>query len=133
VSVLARAGDGAAPQALLDAVRAKLASDDVRPMTDFVTVQSAEIVEYEVEATVYTFAGPDSTVVLTEANANLQRYVDELHRMGRDVTLSGIYASLHVGGVQRVVLTAPLVDVVISRTQASHCTAISLNYGGLGE
>jgi len=133
VSVLSRDGNGAASQALLDTVAAKLTSDDVRPMTDFVTVQSAEIVEYEVDATVYTFAGPDSTVVLAEAEANLRRYVDESHRMGRDVTLSGIYAALHVGGVQRVVLAAPLADIVISRTQASFCTGITVTHGGIGE
>jgi len=133
VSVLSRSGNGTASQALLDTIAAKLTADDVRPLTDFVTVRSAEIVEYAVNATVYTYAGPDSTVVLDEANANLQLYVEESHRMGRDVTRSGIFAALHVGGVQNVVLTAPAADVVIERHQASFCTSIAVNYGGVGE
>lgn len=133
VSILSRDGDGTAPQSLIDTVEAKLAADDVRPMTDFVRVQSAEIVPYTVDATVYTYAGPDSTVVLKEARASLQRYVDESHRMGRDVTLSGIYAALHIGGVQRVELHAPTADVEVGRTQASYCSNITVTYGGTGE
>jgi phage-related baseplate assembly protein len=133
VSILSRTGDGTAPQVLLDAVAAKLASDDVRPMTDFVTVQSAELVPYTVEATIYTYAGPDSSVVLSEATARLQRYIGESHRMGRDVTLSGIYAALHVGGVQRVNLMSPDADIEVARTQASFCTNVTVSYGGTGE
>jgi len=133
VPILSRTGNGTASPALLDHVDQALASDDVRPMTDHVTVQSAEIVPYNVMATVFTFAGPDSSVVLSEANTRLSRYIEESHWLGRDVPLSGLYAALHVDGVQRVELTEPLVDVVIGRTQASHCTGVTITYGGVDE
>ena len=133
VSILSRTGNGTASAALLDHVEQALAGDDVRPMTDHVTVQSAEIVPYTVMATVFTFAGPDSSVVLSEANARLSRYIEESHRLGRDVPLSGLYAALHVDGVQRVELTEPLVDVVIGRTQASYCASVTITYGGVDE
>ena len=133
VSILAREGDGAAGVELLDKVSSVLASDDVRPLTDHVVVQSAEIIPYSVEATLYTFAGPDSQVVLSEAEARLQSYIDESHRLGRDVVRSAIIAALHAGGVQRVELAFPASDIAVDRTQASHCTGVVIEYGGVDE
>lgn len=64
VTVQSRTGDGTAPQALLDEVAAVLTNADVRPLTDEVAVQSAEIVPYAIRGRVYTYAGPDSAVVM---------------------------------------------------------------------
>lgn len=132
VSILSREGDGTASDELLDNVEEKLAADNVRPMTDSVTVQSAEIVNYTIEATIYTFAGPDSAVVMNESGASAQRYVNESHRMRRDITLDGVYAALRVPGVQRVVLASPLADIAISEGQASYAGSVVLTYGGIG-
>lgn len=133
VSVLSREGDGTASAELVDIVEAVLAADDVRPLTDHVTVQSAGVTPYQVEAVVYTFAGPDASVVMAESLARLQKYVNDSHRMGRDVTRSGLYAALHSPGVQRVVLTLPAADVVVDRTDATYCTAIDVTHGGVDE
>ena len=133
VSIMSRTGNGAASSELVAAVQAVLAADNVRPLTDFVTVQSAEIVDFAVNATIYTYSGPDSAVVLAEARARLDRYVAESHKIGRDVTVSGIYSALHIDGVQRVMLTSPAANIAISRTQASHCTGITIAHGGVDE
>lgn len=133
VTVLSRNGDGTADAELLAAVAASVSADNVRPMTDNVTVQSAEIVPFTVEGTRYTYAGPDSAVVLAESDRRLQAYVDEAHRLGRDITMSGLFAAAHVEGIQRVELTTPVADIVISRTQAPYCTGIALAYGGVDE
>ena len=50
VSVLARDGDGTADPALIAAVAAALQADDVRPLTDKVTVRGAEILRYHARA-----------------------------------------------------------------------------------
>jgi len=133
VTVLSRQGDGAPSAALVDAVEAALADDSVRPLTDHVTVQAATIVPYNVQATVYTYAGPDSALVLAESQRRLEAYIEASHRLGRDVPLSGIYSVLHSEGVQRVELDSPLADIVITRTQASHCTGITIIAGGVDE
>ncbi|TAA26570.1 baseplate assembly protein [Pseudoxanthomonas winnipegensis] len=133
ISVLARAGTGAADADLIADVGAALAADDVRPLTDHVTVQSATITPYQVTATIYTFAGPDSSVVMAEARARLQTYVDASHRMGRDVTMSGLYAALHTEGVQRVEIESPAGDLVIPRNGAAYCTGVTLTHGGVDE
>lgn len=131
VTVLVREGDGTPTPEVLTAVTAALRADDVRPLTDKVTVRGAGIVGYAVDAVLYTFAGPDSSVVLKEAAKRLDKYVSETHRIGREVTLSGIYAALHVDGVERVKLNAPRADVTVSATQAPYCEAVVITPGGV--
>lgn len=133
VTVLSRVGNGTADDALLKAVNDSVSAADKRPMTDFVTTQTAQIVNYVIKASIYTYAGPDSSVVLAEARRRLDAYVADSHRLGRDVTMSGLYAALHVDGVQRVEFTSPTQNVVVSRTQATYCTGITITYGGTDE
>lgn len=133
ISVLSRVGNGAASAPLLAAVEAKLNSDSIRPLTDLVTVQSASIVNFHVHADLYVYPGPDSSVVLAKALAALDTYIAQVHKIGRDVTLSGIYAALHQSGVQRVNLIHPTANVVITDTQASHCTSVNVTIAGTDE
>jgi phage-related baseplate assembly protein len=133
VSILSRTGSGAASPELIATIAAYVSDETRRPLTDFVTVQSAEIVNYAVVATLTTFSGPDGGVVLAAAQASLDAYVESSHRLGRDITRSALFAALHVEGVQNVVLTSPAADIVISRTQAPFCTGTTVNYAGTGE
>lgn len=133
VTVLSRTGDGTADQALLDAVNATLSAEDVRPLTDNVTVQSATIVNYTVDATLYFYSGPGSEQALANAQAAIEAYTEKQHRLGLDVTLSGVYAALHQPGVQRVELAAPTASIVVDRQSAAYCTGITLVDGGLDE
>lgn len=132
VSVLSRTGNGAASPALVAAVDSYVSDETRRPLTDFVTVQSAEIIPYAVVAHITTFSGPDAAVVLASARANLDAYVLESHRIGRHITISGLHAAMHVEGVQNVALASPTADIIISRVQAPHCTGITLNHAGTG-
>lgn len=131
--MLGREGDGTAPPELLDAVEQAVSAETVRPLTDYVTVQGAEIVPYTIAATLYFQPGPDSQVVLAEAQAEAQRYADRQHRLGMDITLSGVYAALHRAGVQRVELASPTQTLTVNRQQAAYCTAIALTDGGVHE
>ena len=133
VSVLARDGDGSADQALLDQVEAAVAGDDVRPLTDLVTVQSAQIVTYEIEAQLTLYPGPDSALILATAQDQLAKLRAQNRRVGRDITRSAIFAALHVAGVQNIALVAPLADVLIEDTQAAHASAITITIAGTGE
>lgn len=133
VTVLSRTGDGTASLELLAAVEAAVSANDVRPLTDHVTVQSAAIVDYAIEAELTTFAGPDSAIVLAEAEARLTDYVDGARRLGRDIVRSAIFAALHAEGVSNVALTSPPEDVPLDRTQAGHCTGVTIVHAGTGE
>ncbi|QTP60929.1 baseplate assembly protein [Billgrantia antri] len=133
VTLLSTEGDGTASQELLDNVDAALSAEDVRPLGDRLTVQSATIVEYSVDATLYVYPGPEQEPILEAAEASLQRYITAQRRIGRDIRRSALFAVLHVEGVQRVELTAPAADVVLDETQAAHCTGATVVIGGSDE
>ena len=129
VTILSAEGDGEADGALISAVDAALNAEDVRPLTDNVTVQSATIIPYEIIATLYIPPGPDPVAVQAAALASVQAFVADRHRVGADVRLSALYAALHVGGVERVTLTAPgvVADLVCTAEEAPFCTDITLS------
>lgn len=102
-------------------------------VADRVTVQSAAIVEYQINATLYFYPGPESEPIRAAAVKKLEAYITAQHRLGRDIRLSAIYAALHVEGVQRVELAAPLADIVLNNTQASFCTEYRVVTGGSDE
>lgn len=126
VYVLSRTGDGTAPQSTLDAVTVTLNGETIRPMTDEVTVLSANIVNYTVTAELTLLPGPDATVVLQSAIDAVTAFVESQRRIGYDVTLSGLYHALHQPGVQNVNLTSPISSLVLGDGQASYCTEINV-------
>lgn len=133
VTVLARDGTGAPSQELVDTVNTRLSGEDLRPLTDNVHTRGASIVNYQIDALLYTFAGPDPTVVVASAIAAVNVYIDDNRRLGRSITLSGLYAALHVGGVQRVELLSPTEDVHCNVNQAAYCDNINVTYGGIAQ
>lgn len=130
IYVLSRTGDGVADTALLDSVAAAVSADEVRPLTDNVTVLSASILTYEITAELVLYPGPDSSVVLAAARAAAREYADSVHRIGYDVSLSGVYQALHQPGVQRVNLAAPTGNIISAEGQAPYCAAINITVGG---
>nr|ELR5111148.1 baseplate J/gp47 family protein [Providencia stuartii] len=133
VTILSREGDGTAPADLVEKVTAALNDEDVRPVADRITVQSAKIVNYDIDAVIYCYPSPEYEPITAAAEAQLKRYVTEQHRLGRDIVLSAIYAALHVQGVQRVEIKKPVADIKLDKTQASYCSNISVALGGSDE
>ncbi|MEL7940974.1 baseplate assembly protein [Pseudomonas delhiensis] len=133
VSVLSVEGDGTASSDVLQAVADRLNDEDIRPVGDRVIVQSAQIVPYTVEASLYLYPGPEAELVRLAAEQALQGYIAAQRRLGRDIRLSAVYAALHVEGVQRVELARPEADVVLDETQAAYCESYSIVVGGADE
>lgn len=133
VYVLSRSGTGAASPALVSTVDAALNAETVRPLGDQVTIHAATITNYAIVANLFTFAGPDSAVVIAEAQSRIDAWVEDNRRIGRDITRSGIIAALFAGGVQNVTLTSPAADVVIDDSHAAWCTGITINWAGTAE
>lgn len=133
VTVLSREGDGTAAADLLAVVTAALNDESVRPVADRVTVQSATIVNYAIDAKLYLYPGPEAEPIKAAAIDRLQTYIKAQARLGRDIRKSAIYGALHVEGVQRVELTAPAADVVLDKSKAAFCTASTVTIGGTDE
>lgn len=133
VTLLSTEGDGTASQEIIDIVDAALSAEDIRPVGDRLTVQSATIVNYQVDATLYVYPGPEQEPVLEAAQAALNQYLSDQRRIGRDIRISALHAALHVEGVQRVELAQPVADVVLDETEAGYCTSATVVIGGSDE
>lgn len=133
ISVLSREGDGTASEELIRIVDKALNAENVRPVADRLTVQSAEIIAYQITAVLHLYPGPEAEPIRQAAEQKLQAYIATQHRLGRDIRLSAIYAALHVEGVQRVELASPTVDLVIAPHQAASCTGYTLSVGASDE
>lgn len=130
VSVLSRIGDGTASAGTLAAVEAVLTDDHVRPLTDLVTVQSADVQTFDIAAQLWLYSGPDPELILSTALASLGSYLATTRRLGRDIPRSAIIAALHVAGVQRVELAQPAADEVYTMLQSGHCAGIDVTVAG---
>lgn len=132
VTVLSHSGTGAADAALLAAVEAAL-SDDVRPFTDQVTVQSAAIVQYSVVAALNVYSGVESETVRQMAQAALSAWVSEQHRVGRSIRAAGLIGALMVEGVHDAALAAPglTADLIVEPGEAPYCTGTTVTVGGI--
>ncbi|MNJ42606.1 Baseplate J-like protein [compost metagenome] len=129
VTVLALEGSGEADPALLEAVRSKLNDDDVRPVGDRLTVQSAEILPYRIDAVVHMSGdGPEIEATLAECRRRLQHWINPRRRLGVEVARSGIDAQLHINGVSRVDLDN-WTDIRPTTAQAAWCEDITLTRG----
>lgn len=132
VSVLSSEGDGTASAELIATVNAALSDEDVRPVGDRLTVQSAEIIDYEINATLYFYPGPESEPIAVAAEEALQAWLAKQGSIGRDVAESAVKAALHVQGVQRVETDLPE-RIIITDTQAARCTSVTITRGGTDE
>lgn len=126
ITVLSREGDGSAPADLLGAVEAALNDESVRPVADRVTVQAATIFSYSVLAKLHLYDGVAAGPCLEAANAALAAYLAEQAKLGRSVRRDSYSAVLRVAGVDWVEITEPAADIIMDRTQAGYCTAVSV-------
>ena len=133
VTLLSTEANGIASSELIETVKVALNAEHVRPLCDTVIVQSAEVLEYQISATLSLFPSVLQSMVFVKAEKTINSYVSNQHRLGRDITLSGIYAALHQEGVQNVKITSPMADLVVTPQQVAYCTGITLKMGGIDE
>ena len=133
VSIMERDGDGTPSTELLQTVTDYLTQKTRRLLTDQVIVQAVTIRPFSVAARLAFFAGPDAEVVLATAKDSLAKYLTESRRIGRNITLSGLYAALKVPGVEDVLDLTPNATLVVSDTEAGYCTSVTITPGGVGD
>ncbi|MCB5201720.1 baseplate J/gp47 family protein [Neorhizobium sp. T786] len=112
--------------AVLQAVRVALSGEAVRPLTDSVTVQPPTVAPFSIRARLVVYPGPEAATVRANALTSLAAYLQRIRKVGYDATLSGIIAALTVGGVQNVILTSPVADVVASHYDLPVCVAVDV-------
>lgn len=131
VTVQGLVGDGSVDQALLDVVSRYLSDDDRRPVADRLTVQSATVLPYHVDAVIYlATTGPEAEPIREAAQARLVTFITQRRRLGVEISESAIHAALHVEGVRKVVLSN-WTDITPSESEAAYCTGYSVAVGAL--
>jgi len=126
VTVLSSEGEGVASPELLATVAAALNDENVRPLGDRVTVQSAQIIHYRIDAILHmNSAGPEVDASLAEATKRLAAWINPRKRLGVEVARSAVDAQVHVAGVSRVELP-DWVDLAPTKAQAAYCTGYSV-------
>ena len=129
VTVLSLDEPGSASAELLAAVTAYLNDDDVRPVADRLTVQSAQILSYRIDAKVYMAGnGPENEAILATCRERLQAWINPRRRLGVEVARSGVDAQLHINGITRVELTG-WVDIKPTKAQAAWCEGFTVVRG----
>lgn len=131
VTVLSSEGKGVASAELLATVKAALSDEDVRPVCDRVTVQSAQIIDYRIDAILHMAgAGPEGDASLAEATSRLAKWINPRKRLGVEVARSAVDAQLHVAGVARVELVG-WADLAPTKEQAAYCVGYDVKLAGV--
>ncbi len=111
---------------LVAGVQTALSAETVRPLTDRPRTQLGQPVNFSVVAALEVEAGPSPTVVRAQARTNLDMAIAEARRLEGQLSLSAIYAALHVPGISKVTLVQPVEGVSCNKRQYPHCIAIQL-------
>lgn len=126
VTILSSEGNGTADATLIAKVTAALNGENVRPVADRLTVQSAGIINYTINALLHIDSqGAEADVILQAASDSLAAFINPRRRIGVEVPRSAIDAALHVQGVRKVSLIG-WADVTPSATQAAYCTGFTV-------
>ena len=127
ITILQRDSEnGAASPELCQKVYDYVSGEKLRPTADRVTVQSAGVIEYQIQAVLHHNNLPETDPVLEEAIANINAFINSPKRIGQSIYLSAIFKQLHVSGVERVELISPPADVLVTAFEASFCTGVNV-------
>lgn len=122
---------GEASDELVSIVNRAVNAENVRPIADRVSVQSAQIQPYRIRAKLYITKEPEASAVLATAQAKTKAYTQAKNRIGRSVRLTAIHHCLHIDGVARIELIEPKTDIAIAALQAAYCESVDISIGGI--
>jgi len=109
-------------------IQEALNKKDVRPLTDFVVVESATIVNYSVVAQLNILPNQETAKVYTRAVEALSAGLEKLKKIGTSITLSEINDFLRVDGVKEVLILNPTSNVVIADSEIGVCSEKTITY-----
>lgn len=120
--------------ALLEAARARLGSERVRPLTDWVTVAAPTRVPYAVTVRLLGLQGADAAAVTAAVTASLTAYGDRLRAtLGHDLVPSQwSERAQRVGGVYQVTVDEPALRVLLPN-EWPDATGVTVTWAGLGD
>lgn len=136
IVVLSHIGDGTPTAQVLDAVRASLAqTEDVRPLTDHVTVVGATVTHYTVSYRLLIARGADPALLVAESQKALAAYTAARHKVGAPVVLTALDGAAHGDrvNVERITRLGPPNEVDPGLQGAAYCDGITVTYEIAGD
>lgn len=122
-----------ATDAFLEETREKLNADDIRPLTDYVTVANPETVDFSVDVTFYITRGSSAspTVIETNVREAVDQFIKwQTEKMGRDINPSYLTQMIMAAGAKRVEVRQPVFQT-IAATEVGRVTEKIVLNGGL--
>lgn len=136
ITILSHEGSGVASQSLLDEVYAYMLARPTRVMGDRITIKSATVIEYSVEADLWFYPGPTASTLLIDIQQEWANFRARSERLGLQnwITKNGVYGALDVpANVYRVDAKAFYVGssdqqlpIELTPGQAAYCTGLKL-------
>lgn len=133
VSVMGDRADPTPTAAEVTAVRDHLSRDDIKPMTDILTVRAATVISVPIAAQLKLYRGPDQSVVLADARANLETFLAQNKRMGRDLRLGAWLGRLYRDTVHSAIPITPTTDILATPYEVVYVPSIALTFTGVDE
>lgn len=126
--------DGTLPgPEVLEAIQEYLQDEEIRPMTDLVTVEAPEVKTFDINLTYYIARSnqAQATAIQAQVAAAIQNFVTwQTTEIGRDINPSELVRQIREAGAKRVELTAPDFEKV-EDTEVAQLGEKSVTYGGL--
>lgn len=118
---------------LLEKVRDVIDNDNIRPLTDRVSVLVPDTENYNIEFTYYIADSDKSSAMMIQENVNaaVELYREwQSEKIGRDINPSCLIQKVMAAGAKRVVIQSPDFTTV-GTTSVARCREINVVYGGL--
>lgn len=117
VSIMNSGTDPTPTDAQITNVTRRLFAPNIKPLTDVVTVSPVKVRYVDLDAAVYLYPGPDSSLVANDITKAMESLRNRIALTGRDLTQSALYAALNQEGVQEVKVNAPTESIIVDRDE----------------
>ncbi|MBQ3396320.1 MAG: baseplate J/gp47 family protein [Synergistaceae bacterium] len=120
-------------QEVLDAVLAKCGADDVRPLTDCVSVHSPETVNYALNVKYYIdrAKATQSTEIQVSVESAIHEWVTwQRSKLGRDLNPSELNHRIISAGAKRAEITSPSFKI-LKASELAVPSSMTITFGGL--
>ena len=118
---------------MLSIVEEALSADDVRPLTDRVTVSAPTAVSYDVDCTYFISRtnATNAAAISAAAEAAIADYIAwQKEKLGRDINPTELYYRLRAAGVKRVEISAPVFRTT-AKNEVALADTVNAVFGGL--
>jgi phage-related baseplate assembly protein len=127
VTVLSRSSQGVPGEDVLKALREQLNAEDIRPLSDTVLVEPAQVVLWELVARLHFPSGAATEPVVQAAEQAAQAYATAQRRLNLPIKRNMVIAALGVAGVSDVELISPAADIPADIQGAPYCTSVEID------